>query len=138
MRLWNKGGAETRNGEILSMMHEAFPGEWKELYSGYRIGERTFLEWGEKFDWPDENGEVLGEDHTCYGLRDQIGIHSDGTVVPCCLDADGAVKLGNIFEAPLSEILSSSRAVKLKKSLEERRVSEELCRRCGYARQKKY
>lgn len=138
MRLWNLGGEDTENGRILAEMHKAFAGEWKEIYSGYKIAERVFLEWGEKFDWPDIDGEVLGEDHTCYGLRDQIGILSDGTVVPCCLDADGAVPLGNIFKSELSEILSSERAQKLKRSLEKRSVSEELCRRCGYARKKKY
>jgi len=100
------------------------------------MDEKVFLEWGEKFDWPDINGEDFGDAHSCYGLRDQIGILSDGTVVPCCLDADGAVSLGNIFERPLSEILSSERAQNLKRSLEKGKVCEELCRRCGYAKKR--
>ena len=133
MRLWNAGGADSLNGEILEKMHGAFPAEWKKIYSGYKMAEKVFLEWGEKFDWPDIDGEDLGEGHSCYGLRDQIGILSDGTVVPCCLDADGAVNLGNIFESPLSEILATERAQNLKKSLEKGKVCEELCRRCGYA-----
>lgn len=139
MRLWNKGGEDSLNSLIIERMHESFPMPWKETYSGYRIGEnKVFLEFGEKFDWPDENGEYIGEDHTCYGLRDQFGVLSDGTVVPCCLDADGAIPLGNIFLEDLSDILSSKRARDLKLSLERRCVSEELCRRCGYARQKNY
>ncbi|MBE6588446.1 MAG: radical SAM protein [Ruminococcaceae bacterium] len=138
MRLWNKGGADNMNREILLMMHKHFPGEWKEIYSGYRITGKVFLEWGEKFEWPDVDGEELGEDHTCYGLRDQVGVLSCGTVVPCCLDADGAIPLGNIFESSLSDILASKRAVELLKSLRSRKVCEDLCRRCGYARQKKY
>ena len=138
LRLWNKDGADKLNGEILKEMHTAFPGEWKEIYSGYKMCDRVFLEWGERFDWPDVEGEYLGEDHTCYGLRDQVGVLCDGTVVTCCLDADGAIPLGNIFEDRLSDILSSERAVRLRESLERRCVSEELCRRCGYARKKKY
>lgn len=138
LRLWNKDGADSLNCEILKEMHAFFPNEWKEIYSGYKIGEKVFLEWGEKFDWPDVEGEYLGEDHTCYGLRDQVGVLCDGTVVPCCLDADGAVPLGNIFEEDIKSILSKERAVRLKESLEKRCVSEELCRRCGYARKKKY
>ncbi len=138
LRLWNSGGAEERNGEILECMHREFEGEWKETRSGYKLKDKVFLEWGEKFDWPDIDGEELGSDHTCYGLRDQIGILSDGTVVPCCLDADGAVALGNIFEENLSDILSSERAVKLKESLQRRNVCEELCKKCGYARKKGY
>ena len=119
-------------------MKDAFPDEWKEVYSGYKMQDKVFLEWGEKFDWPDIEGEELGCNHTCYGLRDQIGVLSNGTVVPCCLDADGTIPLGNIFESDLSDILSGERAVALKTSLERRKVTEELCKRCPYARQKKY
>lgn len=134
IRLWNKGGADTQNDYILNKMHSAFGGEWKEIYSGFKMAEKIFLEWGEKFDWPDIDGEDFGDSHSCYGLRDQIGILSDGTVVPCCLDADGIINLGNIFEAPLFEILSSKRATALKASLEKGRPCEELCRKCGYAK----
>lgn len=138
LRLWNKDGKDSLNCEILEQMHGYFPDEWKEIYSGYKMQEKVFLEWGEKFRWPDADGEYLGEDHTCYGLRDQVGVLCDGTVVPCCLDADGTVNLGNIFEEDIETILSKDRAVRLKESLEKRCVSEELCRRCGYARKKKY
>ncbi|MBQ3527848.1 MAG: SPASM domain-containing protein [Clostridia bacterium] len=138
MRLWNLGGLDEKNAYILDKIKAAFTDEWKEVYSGYKLSDKVFLEWGEKFDWPDIDGEELGCDHTCYGLRDQIGVLSNGTVVPCCLDADGAVPLGNIFESDLSDILSGERATALKTSLERRRVTEELCKRCPYARQKKY
>ena len=138
MRLWNLGGLDEKNAYILDKMKKAFPDEWKEVYSGYKLCDKVFLEWGEKFDWPDIEGEELGQNHTCYGLRDQIGVLSNGTVVPCCLDADGSIPLGNIFESDLSDILSGERAQALKTSLERRRVTEALCVRCGYARKKKY
>ncbi len=133
MRLWNIGGKDTLNQTVLQSMHSYFSGKWKEIYSGYKLEDKIFLEWGDKFDWPDINAEYIGEKHSCYGLRDHIGVLSDGTVVPCCLDADGGMPLGNIFETPLDEILSSPRAEKLKRSFEEKNVCEELCRRCGYA-----
>ncbi len=133
MRLWNIGGKEEKNEYILRRMHSRFPEEWKEIYSGYKIKEKVFLEWGEKFDWPDINGEDLSSDHSCYGLRDQIGVLCDGTVVPCCLDAEGDIALGNIYTQSLEEILASPRAVDLKKSFEQRQIREELCKKCGYA-----
>lgn len=139
MRLWNLGGEEAkRNDEILALMHSRFPGEWKELYSGYRIADKVFLEWGERFEWPDADGKEISDSHTCYGLRDQVGVLCDGTVVPCCLDAEGAARLGNIFESSIEEILSSERAVSLRESLIKRKVTEPLCRRCGYAKQKNF
>ncbi len=132
MRLWNIGGEDSLNQKILADMQAAFPKPWEERYSGYRIAHMVFLEWGRKFDWPDIKGDYKGENHACYGLRNQIGVLCDGTVVPCCLDAEGAIPLGNIFETELNDILSSPRAVDIKLSFERRRVKEELCRRCGY------
>ncbi len=133
MRLWNKGGFDSLNSEILSRMHMAFEGEWQELYSGFKLQEYVFLEWGEIFDWPDMNASDIGSNHSCYGLRDQVGVLSDGTVVPCCLDAEGDINLGNIFTEELSDILSGNRAEDIRNSFRTRNVTEELCRRCGYA-----
>ncbi len=138
MRLWNAGGEETRNFEILEKMRDFFGGEWKEIYSGYKIADKIFLEWGEKFDWPDVEAEVASVSHSCYGLRDQVGVLSDGTVVPCCLDAEGAIALGNIFDKTLAEILESDRAKTLKRSFETKKITEKLCQRCGYAKMKKF
>jgi len=142
MRLWNKGGNDYLNEEIISKMHTFFDKDpstpWREIYSGYKIKEKIFLEWGEHFDWPDTEADYCGDDHYCYGLKDQIGVLSDGTVVPCCLDAEGAISLGNIFKESLDSILSSDRATKMKKAFEKRQVQEELCRRCSYAHKKKY
>ena len=76
---------------------------------------------------------MYGNDVYCYGMRDHFGILCDGTVVPCCLDSDGVIALGNVFQTSLDEILSSSRAQAIKKGFECRKASEELCRRCGYA-----
>lgn len=133
MRLWNQGGEDSLNSRILRLMHSAFHGEWEERYSGYRIADRVFLEWGEKFLWPDMEEEDFGSGHSCYGLRDQIGVLCDGTVVPCCLDSEGVINLGNIFEQDVEDIVGSPRATALKKSFETRRITEPLCRRCGYA-----
>ncbi len=133
MRLWNKGGADAMNTQILEKMHSYFKGEWKELYSGYKLEEYIFLEWGELFEWPDMEAEDFGSNHSCYGLRDQVGVLCDGTVVPCCLDAEGDITLGNIFTSSLEEILESPRAEALKNSFQTRNINEPLCRRCGYA-----
>jgi hypothetical protein len=101
LRLWNLG-SDADNSAILDLLHEKFPGEWKDIRGGQsqRLSEKIFLEWGERFDWPDPNAPECDPDADlfCYGLRDQIGILSDGRVVPCCLDADGNLALGTIKE----------------------------------------
>ena len=143
LRLWNldgraDGARNQKNDAVLAMLHKTFPDDWVTTRSGYRLCDRVFLEWGEKFDWPDPAAPMLQETGFCYGLRDQIGILADGTVVPCCLDHDGDIPLGNLFETTLDEILSSPRAKALYDGFTSHRCTEALCQRCmraGYYRQ---
>ena len=97
---------------------------------GAELCERVFLEWGEKFDWPDINGDILSDTGFCYGLRDQIGILCDGTVVPCCLDRNGDIALGNLYEQSLDEILLSPRAHNIYEGFTKHECREDLCCRC--------
>ena len=133
-RLWNKGGADAKNDEILSAMQTYFPKPWKEEPRGIRIGERVYLEYGEKFDWPDLGVPEGSKEMFCYGLRDQMGVLWDGTVVPCCLDHEGDLALGNLFRQDMEEILQSPRAKAIYEGFSRKEAVEELCRRCGYAR----
>ena len=134
LRLWNNGCDEGRNDTALRILRAALPGDWAENTRGYRIRDGVYLEWGERFTWPDQNAPE-GEDRIfCHGLKDHFGILSDGTVVPCCLDSDGVIALGNVFRQELSDILESPRAKAMVEGFRRRKVSEDLCRRCGYAR----
>ena len=133
-RLWNQGGADKRNQEILEMMKQCFPLPWKDGRRGTAIGDRIFLEYGDKFDWPDLTAQDGGDAVFCYGLRDQIGVLCDGTVVPCCLDHEGDLSLGNLFEQDLEQILQTDRAQAIYQGFQKKKAAEELCRKCGYAR----
>ena len=133
-RLWNGGGEDRRNEEILRTMKRHFPGPWVKDRRGMRIGERVYLEYGEKFDWPDLSAEDTGDSVFCYGLRDQIGVLCDGRVVPCCLDHEGDLALGNLFEQELDQILELPRAKAISLGFAQGRAGEELCRKCGFAR----
>lgn len=137
LRLWNLG-SEADNSSILEHLHAAFPDEWGKVRGGssLRLADKLFLEWGERFDWPDP---ALPEcppdaDLFCYGLRDQIGVLVDGTVVPCCLDAEGTLALGNLFVSDLEDVLTSPRAKTIYEGFTHRRAVESFCRTCGYAR----
>lgn len=133
-RLWNNGGQDEKNVEILETLERFFPKPWVAERRGTRIGERIYLEYGDKFDWPDLSAADGGSGVFCHGLRDQIGILCDGTVVPCCLDHEGDIALGNLFRQSMEEILESPRAKALYDGFSQRKAAEELCRRCGYAR----
>ena len=133
-RLWNQGGEDAQNVQILDTMRKYFPGNWVKERLGTRIADRTYLEYGDKFDWPDIESTDTNEKIFCYGLRDQIGILADGTVVPCCLDNNGEINLGNIFEKELDEIINSERAQKIYNGFSNRTAREELCKRCSFVR----
>lgn len=133
-RLWNQGGQDAKNQEILRTMADSFPEPWATDRRGTRIADRVFLEYGDKFDWPDLTAPEGGQVVFCHGLRDQLGVLCDGTVVPCCLDHEGDIALGNLFHQDLEEILASPRAKAIYDGFSRRTATEELCRRCGYAR----
>lgn len=134
LRLWNKGYDGGLNDKTLEILKHRLPGEWKWGSRGARIRHKLHLEYGDRFDWPDMGAENYGSEVFCYGLRDHFGILADGRVIPCCLDREGDITLGNLFDSPLSEILSSERAAAILHGFDRRCAVEELCQKCGYAR----
>ena len=134
LRLWNNGYDEGRNISTLDLAKARFPWDWSEEPRGIRIQNKLFIEHGDRFDWPDLKAGDGGEQVFCHGLRDHFGILSNGTVVPCCLDREGAISLGNIFRQDVKEILNNPRAKAMVDGFSCRKATEELCRKCGYAR----
>jgi MoaA/NifB/PqqE/SkfB family radical SAM enzyme len=96
-----------------------------------KLGEGIFLNFGEIFSWPGANGAAAKRG--CLGLRHHFGILSDGRVVPCCADFDGALALGSIKERPLAEILSSPEALALGSSIAGRTPMPGFCSSCGFS-----
>ena len=138
-RLWNldEGGRKGRNAEneaIEARLRRAFSAEWTPRPNGFRLDRNIFLEYAGIFTWPVESDACEQDDGYCHGLLDQIAVLADGTVVPCCLDSEGEIALGNLFDTPLSEILASARAREMREGLLKGRFVEPLCKKCTYAR----
>ena len=133
LRLWNKGYDGGRNDKTLDIIKDRLDGEWKWGTRGARIHHKLHLEYGDRFDWPDMAAEYISDRVFCYGLRDHFGILCDGSVIPCCLDREGDITIGNVFNSSLRDILSSPRAEAILHGFNRRCASEELCKRCGYA-----
>lgn len=133
LRLWNNNGLDSLNENIKAILSRYFPEPWVKSRMSLKLSDRVYLEPGDKFDWPDMEAGAETAPSFCYGLRDQIGVLSDGTVVPCCLDHEGDIPLGNIFTQGMEEILSSPRAKALYDGFSRRTAVEKLCRSCGYA-----
>ena len=143
IRLWNMDnddlkGENNLNKDILKMLEDKLKLDFslsEKLQESNRIKlkDKVYLNMAEKFQWPDIKIDSLGENVFCHGLRNQIGILVDGTVVPCCLDSEGNLALGNIFERPLKEVLTGDRATNIYNGFSRRVAVESLCKKCGYA-----
>jgi len=100
--------------------------------NGLKLAEHIFLQQAPRFEWPDHKIKGTLIQKNCYALRDHIAILSDGQVIPCCLDADANMKLGNIFTEELSDMLETKRAKDIKKGFEQRKIVEPICASCGF------
>ena len=140
LRLWNSTNVESEvfNKFILKEIASKFDIfidllEDNTNGNGIKLADHIFLQRAPRFEWPDKNIEGNQTQKNCYALRDHIAILSDGQVVPCCLDADANLKLGNIFTENLSDILETERARNLKKGFEQHKIVEPFCASCGFS-----
>jgi radical SAM protein with 4Fe4S-binding SPASM domain len=139
-RLWNLEdvrGTGAKNRDMLRRIGERFsvpvPQETDvRIQKSHRICGRFYLHFDTEFTWPGIDLPVIGNVGRCHALSSHFGILVDGTVVPCCLDKEGAIPLGNIREAPVAEILDSPRAREMLEGFRRGKLVEELCKRCQY------
>lgn len=158
LRLWNLGANFTppfENNAIYSLLEREFNTKIQKNAPKNRLENRIILHQSELFCWAGTKADDLGVQTefanlqgernapkvpcvkgSCHALRKQIGILSDGTVVPCCMDTNGVMGLGNLFTQELSEILASKRAVAMKKGFERDEFTEKLCQQCEFGRKK--
>lgn len=143
LRLWNLErdnavNLETkRNRDILEIIEKEFNLNYKiqeevTPQRGMKIADKVYLNQDYEFTWPDLKEEEDNSVGFCYGLRDQVAILVDGTVVPCCLDGEGIINLGNIKTVDFSKLIESDRAKDIFNGFSRRVAVEELCRKCGY------
>lgn len=139
-RLWNLlGTTEMRNEnqDIIDHVCEFFDVPVNEKIDvGFRksknITGRVYFHFDSRFNWPSYSDPEQGEKGFCHALSQQIGIHADGTVVPCCLDKEAGIPLGNVLEEGFQSILTSPRLTKMREGFMKQILTEELCRKCTY------
>jgi radical SAM protein with 4Fe4S-binding SPASM domain len=139
LRLWNSGVESSSNfnqvcintiSDFFVLTNSDF--DLLNKNQNIKLADHIFLQQAPRFEWPDGEHTRTAESKTCFALRDQAAILSDGSVVPCCLDADGNMILGNIFTEEFGEILNSVRATKIRKGFMNHKITEEFCKSCGF------
>ena len=142
-RLWNldqdnvTNRQRNRNRETLAILEREFGLDYRieekvEPGSGLKIADNVYINQDYEFQWPSLQAPEDDGVGFCHALRSQAAILVDGTVVPCCLDGEGVINLGNVHRTPFSEIVESERANRLVDGFSRRKAVEELCRKCGY------
>ena len=139
LRLWNQGGRESENEQVMQLLEKYVQKPWHERPDGYRLCDNLYLEFDRKFRWPEvepPSNSPEGPEIFCKALHKQIGVLSDGSLVPCCMDHNGDIILGNLFTQSLDEILESPRAKAMIEGFRHHKATELLCRNCesGYVR----
>ena len=140
LRLWNdtsdKNAKNTLNKNIIEKINKTFNTnlDATNLQHHTSITDKIYISFADVFEWPinTENQEKNCVKF-CYGLRSHFGILCDGTVVACCLDNEGKLALGNIFDSNISDILNSPRAQNIYKGFTNRNITEDFCKTCTYA-----
>ena len=142
-RLWTLKNGEfdeksTKTVEKLINYYNLSPEIVEKIYkeNNVKIKSTIYVDKDNEFEWPSiTNHNSCG---FCHALKTHIAILVDGTVVPCCLDSNGIINLGNIYNESLDTIINSDRYQKLKKSFQDRHPSEDLCKSCTYKERKYY
>lgn len=140
-RLWNLAEGEERdevNENLLQRIEKEFGVEINrnvdaKLIKSKKLLGRLYLHYDTRFRWPNPNDPQIRDQGTCWGTRSHIAVHADGTVVPCCLDKEANIKLGNLREQCLPEILEGPRYKAMREGFENGWLVEPLCRKCTYA-----
>ena len=137
-RLWNLENIKenSENLHILDCLERSFSvenlAEKAKENSFVKLSENAFLNQDLEFVWPSMENEIISEEGTCWGLRNQVAILVNGDVLPCCLAGEGIIKLGNIFEESFENIINSEYSKEFIKAFEENKVIHQLCKRCGF------
>lgn len=122
--------------EVFGFDFNTRPSQWPRKKST-RISGKVYAHFDSRFDWPDSNGSLSSKKNsqgTCKALTGHVGIHVDGTVVPCCLDHNQKMPLGSILTSSIDEILSAPRAVAMKEGFKKGKLIEPMCQTCGFVK----
>ena len=104
---------------------------YQERPKSIRLASKVLVHFDNYFEWPSLNNKNYG-DGTCQGLQSHIAVLASGKVVPCCLDCDGIIELGDLHKETLDKIVTSKRTVSMLKGFKEGKATEELCQKCSY------
>ena len=140
LRVWNLDEMMSEgefNDDLFAKLSRAFSVTldldeiYRERPRSIRLDSKVLLHFDNYFEWPSLNNQTYGHG-TCQGLQSHIAVLASGKVVPCCLDCDGIIELGDLHEESLGHILQKERTAAMIEGFKEGKAVEELCQKCSY------
>ena len=101
-----------------------------------KIKNNLYLDKDNEFDWPTNESDNKDKFGSCLGTRTHIAILSNGDIVPCCLDSSARLKLGNIFNDNIEDILSNPLFIKINTGFKHNILNYNLCRNCNFRKKR--
>jgi radical SAM protein with 4Fe4S-binding SPASM domain len=137
LRLWNIFDTTHDNEPLLKEVERFYQINIKRQVDvgsikSKRIWNKVYLHFDSRFEWPSIENDFQSKEGRCHGLINQLGIHADGTVVPCCLDKEAQINLGNCLNENIDNILNSELSRSIRNGFLNNQRVHDLCQHCSY------
>ncbi|NJO87677.1 MAG: radical SAM protein [Chloroflexia bacterium] len=136
-RLWNQESNDSDNEDIYTRIESFFKITINRTIEigaikSKKLWNKLYLNIDSRFEWPSFSLPYQGTQGRCYGTVDHIGIHANGSVVPCCLDKNAEIVLGNVKEELLEDILKNDRFKNMRDGFLNGVLVEKFCQHCTF------
>ena len=118
-----------KNKELINKLNDKYH---TSIRGSGKILDNVFIDIDEEFTWPSLENNLYNESGKCYALKDHIAILVDGSIIPCCLDSNNDINLGNIYKDDIKDIMQSKRVEDMLRGFQNNKKVEELCKHCGF------
>ena len=135
LRLWNLDQnfcSPEQNKEIYEFLEQNFELKLDLNTQKNRLSSKIFLHLDKRFEWASLENKNSHTQGSCHALTKQLGVLSNGKLVPCCMDTKAELSLGSLFECSLDELLNTQRAIKMKEGFKKGILVEKLCQKCEF------
>ncbi len=132
LRFYNENNMDEKSKELLNMLQSEYNFSVTSKKRSYKLKNNLYIGFDDLFTWPSLNNPFVGNEGFCYGGLEMLAIHSNGNVCACCLDSNGDIIFGNIFENTMEEIINSDKYLNMINGFKNRKAVEQLCKHCSY------
>ena len=131
IRFWLQDQLQERSKKLANDLMTSYTPIPCASHHNYKIKANCYIGFESSFNWPKINEHKCTQG-SCLGGVTMLAILVDGSVTLCCLDNDGDLTIGNIFQQSLNSIMNNPRYLNYLNAISKRQLIEPLCQCCTY------